>query len=178
MELFWSDQVIKNRAHFPSHSGFEWLAILFWLSQLKRKKLIRAEGEIKHCRIKQEGRLFIIGSAQFESLVDLINYYEVNPLYGQVHLRIPVTDDILTQMEQGLPIGEPTCNSDPSAKELKQDLYLVSDALMGPMGVCIQQSFISTSFIEIMFKLISFVSDYGQVAAKLPKSRRRRTEFP
>lgn len=147
----------KESGTFSISFRFEWIKILFWLSQLKRQKLNRAEGEIKHCRIKQEGRLFIIGSAQFESLVDLINYYEVNPLYGQVHLRIPVTDDILTQMEQGLPIGEPTCNSDPSAKELKQDLYLVSDALMGPMGVCIQQSFISTSFIEMTFKLICLV---------------------
>uniref|UniRef100_A0A8C6V3E2 1-phosphatidylinositol 4,5-bisphosphate phosphodiesterase gamma n=1 Tax=Neogobius melanostomus TaxID=47308 RepID=A0A8C6V3E2_9GOBI len=32
----------------------------------------RAEGKIKHCRIQQEGRLFMLGSsAEFESLVDL-----------------------------------------------------------------------------------------------------------
>lgn len=76
-----------------------------------------------------------MGTAQFESLVDLVNYYESNPLYGQVHLRIPVTEDTPAQMEQGLPLtGEQTSSSDPT--EVKQDLYLVSDALMGPMGVC------------------------------------------
>ena len=44
----------------------------------------RAERKIKHCLIKQEGRLFHIGSLQFESLVDLISYYEKNPLYRKV----------------------------------------------------------------------------------------------
>ncbi|KAJ8279988.1 hypothetical protein COCON_G00070540 [Conger conger] len=40
----------------------------------------RAEGKIKHCRIQQEGRLFMLGSsAEFESLVDLVSYYEKNP---------------------------------------------------------------------------------------------------
>lgn len=108
----------------------------------------RAEGEIKHCRIKQEGRLFFMGTAQFESLVDLINYYESNPLYGQVHLRIPVTEETIEQMEQGLPfIVEPTTSSsDPT--EVKQDgLYLVSDALMGPMGVIYIAS--QSSFLKL-----------------------------
>jgi phosphatidylinositol phospholipase C gamma-1 len=44
----------------------------------------RAEKMIKHCLIKQEGRLFLIGTAQFESLVDLIGYYEKHPLYRKV----------------------------------------------------------------------------------------------
>ena len=39
---------------------------------------------IKHCLVKQEGRLFAIGSAQFESLVDLIAYFEKHPLYKKV----------------------------------------------------------------------------------------------
>ncbi|CAG2109981.1 unnamed protein product, partial [Medioppia subpectinata] len=41
----------------------------------------RAENKIKHCRIKREGRLYLIGSAEFESLTELIEYYEKNPLY-------------------------------------------------------------------------------------------------
>lgn len=57
----------------------------------------RAEGKIKHCRIKQEGRLYIIGTAQFESLIDLISYYEKNPLYRKVRLRYPVTEEIVRQ---------------------------------------------------------------------------------
>ena len=40
--------------------------------------------QIKHCLIKQEGRLFIIGTAQFESLVELIQYYLKTPLYRKV----------------------------------------------------------------------------------------------
>ena len=44
----------------------------------------RAEKMIKHCLIKQEGRLFIIGTAQFENLVELINHYEKHPLYHKV----------------------------------------------------------------------------------------------
>jgi len=57
----------------------------------------RAEGKIKHCRIKQEGRLYIIGTAQFESLIDLVSYYEKNPLYRKVRLRYPVTEEIVRQ---------------------------------------------------------------------------------
>jgi hypothetical protein len=89
-----------------------------------------------------------MGTAQFESLVDLINYYQSNPLYGQVHLRIPVTEETIEQMEQGLPlIVEPTTSSsDPT--EVKQDgLYLVSDALMGPMGVIYIAS--QSSFLKL-----------------------------
>ncbi|XP_052746771.1 1-phosphatidylinositol 4,5-bisphosphate phosphodiesterase gamma-1 isoform X2 [Bicyclus anynana] len=41
----------------------------------------RSEKEIKHCRVKREGRLFSIGAVKFESLVELVAYYERNPLY-------------------------------------------------------------------------------------------------
>nr|ABM55782.1 phospholipase C gamma [Chaetopterus pergamentaceus] len=52
----------------------------------------RAEGKIKHCIIKQEGRLFTIGNAQFESLVELVNYYEKKPLYRKMKLKHPVNE--------------------------------------------------------------------------------------
>ena len=55
----------------------------------------RAEGKIKHCRIKQEGRLFMIGTAQFESLVELVNYYEKHPLYRKMKLRYPVNQTLV-----------------------------------------------------------------------------------
>ncbi|KAL7978816.1 hypothetical protein Chor_013305 [Crotalus horridus] len=56
----------------------------------------RAEGKVKHCRIKQEGRLFVLGtSAYFESLVELVNYYEKHPLYRKMRLRYPVTEELL-----------------------------------------------------------------------------------
>lgn len=61
----------------------------------------RAEKKIKHCLIKQEGRLFVIGTAQFESLVDLINYYETRPLYKKVCLKVPVNEELLSRAANG-----------------------------------------------------------------------------
>ncbi|KAJ8389025.1 hypothetical protein AAFF_G00124220 [Aldrovandia affinis] len=59
----------------------------------------RAEGKIKHCRIQQEGRLFMLGSsAEFESLVDLVSYYEKQPLYRKMRLRYPINEDTLDHM--------------------------------------------------------------------------------
>lgn len=60
--------------------------------------LYRADKKIKHCRIKREGRLYTIGSAEFESLVELINYYEQFPLYKKVKLSHPITEDSMSRM--------------------------------------------------------------------------------
>ncbi|CAB1324000.1 unnamed protein product [Coregonus sp. 'balchen'] len=58
-----------------------------------------AEGKIKHCRIQQEGRMFMLGSsAEFESLVDLVSYYEKHPLYRKMRLRYPINEDTLDRM--------------------------------------------------------------------------------
>uniref|UniRef100_A0A8D0GW24 1-phosphatidylinositol 4,5-bisphosphate phosphodiesterase gamma n=1 Tax=Sphenodon punctatus TaxID=8508 RepID=A0A8D0GW24_SPHPU len=58
----------------------------------------RAEGKIRHCRIKQEGRHFVLGtSAYFESLVELVNYYEKHPLFRKMKLRYPVTEELLSR---------------------------------------------------------------------------------
>ncbi|KAL8563654.1 hypothetical protein ACOMHN_055288 [Nucella lapillus] len=59
----------------------------------------RAEGKIKHCRIKLEGRLFLIGNAQFESLVELVCYYEKNPLYKKTKLRYAVNMQMVQRMD-------------------------------------------------------------------------------
>lgn len=59
----------------------------------------RAEGKIKHCRIKLEGRLFQIGNAQFESLVELVSYYEKNPLYKKMKLRYPVNQSVVERLD-------------------------------------------------------------------------------
>ncbi|XP_050360747.1 1-phosphatidylinositol 4,5-bisphosphate phosphodiesterase gamma-1 isoform X1 [Nymphalis io] len=55
----------------------------------------RTEKEIKHCRVKQDGRLFTIGTYNFENLVDLVSYYEKHPLYKKVKLWYPINDDIV-----------------------------------------------------------------------------------
>lgn len=44
-------------------------------------RFFRADNQIKHCRIKREGRLYIIGNEEFESLPELIEFYEKRPLY-------------------------------------------------------------------------------------------------
>jgi len=57
----------------------------------------RAEGKVKHCLIKKEGRLYTIGTAQFESLLELVAYYEKNPLYKNVKLKTAVTEELLSR---------------------------------------------------------------------------------
>ena len=61
------------------------------------------------CLIKKEGRLFLIGTAQFESLVDLVAHYEKNPLYKKVKLKTPVTEELLARRGNMSPggAGEP-----------------------------------------------------------------------
>ncbi|XP_077441364.1 1-phosphatidylinositol 4,5-bisphosphate phosphodiesterase gamma-1-like isoform X3 [Vanacampus margaritifer] len=59
----------------------------------------RAEGKIKHCRLHQDGGLFTLGSsAEFESLLDVVSYYEKHPLYRKMKLRYPINDDTLDRM--------------------------------------------------------------------------------
>ena len=61
----------------------------------------RAERKIKHCLIKKEGRLYIIGHVQFESLVDLVSYYEKHLLYRKVCLKVPVHEELLSRYRNG-----------------------------------------------------------------------------
>ncbi|XP_071446484.1 1-phosphatidylinositol 4,5-bisphosphate phosphodiesterase gamma-1 isoform X1 [Hetaerina americana] len=58
----------------------------------------RAEKKIKHCKIKLEGRLFAIGTVQFESLVELVNYYEHHPLYKKIKLWYPVSEEVVRRL--------------------------------------------------------------------------------
>lgn len=53
--------------------------------------------KVKHCRILQEGRLYVVDTTQFESLVSLVNYYIRNPLYRNVKLLYPVSQELLKQ---------------------------------------------------------------------------------
>ena len=57
---------------------------------------------MKHFRIQQEGRHFVLGtSAYFESLVELVTYYEKHPLYRKMKLRYPVTEELLERYSTG-----------------------------------------------------------------------------
>ncbi|XP_043562592.1 1-phosphatidylinositol 4,5-bisphosphate phosphodiesterase gamma-2 [Chiloscyllium plagiosum] len=56
----------------------------------------RAESKVKHCRINYEEGKYILGtSAEFDSLVELINYHKKHPLYRKMKLRYPVTEKML-----------------------------------------------------------------------------------
>jgi len=55
---------------------------------------------VKHCRITREDRLYTIGSATFESLNELVEYFKKNPLYKNMKLRYPVTEQLLAQHGQ------------------------------------------------------------------------------
>uniref|UniRef100_A0A3Q1HQV0 1-phosphatidylinositol 4,5-bisphosphate phosphodiesterase gamma n=1 Tax=Anabas testudineus TaxID=64144 RepID=A0A3Q1HQV0_ANATE len=58
----------------------------------------RAEGKIKHCRVQQEGQTVVLGTSEFDSLVDLISYYEKHPLYRKMRLRYPINDETLEKI--------------------------------------------------------------------------------
>lgn len=73
--------------------------------QMNTKSLIsclwfahRAEGKIKHCRVQQEGQTVVLGTSEFDSLVDLISYYEKHPLYRKMKLRYPINEDTLEKI--------------------------------------------------------------------------------
>ncbi|CAG7730788.1 unnamed protein product [Allacma fusca] len=55
----------------------------------------RAKNKIKHCVIKEDGRLFIVGQNKFETIVDLVTYYQKHAFYSGVCLKYPLTEDLL-----------------------------------------------------------------------------------
>ena len=58
----------------------------------------RAEGKIRHCRFVEEASQFTIGSASFETMTELISYYENNPLYRRMKLKYAINEEILKQI--------------------------------------------------------------------------------
>lgn len=47
-------------------------------------------------------------SAEFESLVDLVSYYEKHPLYRKMRLRYPINEDTLDRMGTAVSLGANT----------------------------------------------------------------------
>ena len=72
---------------------------------------------MKHCLVKKEGRLFVVGSAQYESLLELIAYYERHPLYNKVRLKLPVTEELVVQRRAG-PFSSSSSSSSPTNGEI------------------------------------------------------------
>ncbi|KAG8180062.1 hypothetical protein JTE90_016189 [Oedothorax gibbosus] len=58
----------------------------------------RAENKIRHCRISFEDHFYAIGTAQFENLPELVNYYEKHTLYRNTKLKYPINKDILIRI--------------------------------------------------------------------------------
>uniref|UniRef100_A0A8C1CGM2 Phosphoinositide phospholipase C n=1 Tax=Cyprinus carpio carpio TaxID=630221 RepID=A0A8C1CGM2_CYPCA len=57
----------------------------------------RGEGMVKHCRIHKEGSMYVLGnSSEFESLMELVDYFRKKPLYRKIKLRYPVTPELIT----------------------------------------------------------------------------------
>uniref|UniRef100_A0A8C5E9G0 1-phosphatidylinositol 4,5-bisphosphate phosphodiesterase gamma n=1 Tax=Gouania willdenowi TaxID=441366 RepID=A0A8C5E9G0_GOUWI len=65
----------------------------------------RAEGKIKHCRVQQEGQMVVLGTSEFDSLVDLISYFEKHPLYRKMKLRYPINEDTLEKIGTAVNYG-------------------------------------------------------------------------
>uniref|UniRef100_A0A671L5N5 Phosphoinositide phospholipase C n=1 Tax=Sinocyclocheilus anshuiensis TaxID=1608454 RepID=A0A671L5N5_9TELE len=56
----------------------------------------RCEGIVKHCRIHKEGSMYVLGtSSEFESLLELVDYFRKKPLYRKIKLRYPVTPELV-----------------------------------------------------------------------------------
>ncbi|TRY87126.1 hypothetical protein DNTS_008186 [Danionella cerebrum] len=56
----------------------------------------RGEGKVKHCRIHKDGSMYVLGtSSEFESLVELVDYFRKKPLYRKTKLRYPVTPELV-----------------------------------------------------------------------------------
>ncbi|XP_035012016.1 1-phosphatidylinositol 4,5-bisphosphate phosphodiesterase gamma-2 isoform X1 [Hippoglossus stenolepis] len=56
----------------------------------------RGDGKVKHCRIQKEGSMYLLGTTtEFESLVELVNYFKTRPLYRKIKLRYPVTPTLV-----------------------------------------------------------------------------------
>ena len=50
---------------------------------------------MKHCRIDVENEQYLLGSAGFDSLTELVQYYEVSPLFHGKTLKYPVNSEVL-----------------------------------------------------------------------------------
>ena len=55
----------------------------------------RSEEKVKHCCVSSGRRPYTNGLVQFQSLLELVVYYEKNPLYKKVKLKTAVMEELL-----------------------------------------------------------------------------------
>lgn len=72
------------------------LFLLCVFSVFTRFSSFRGDGKVKHCRIQKEGNMYLLDTTiEFESLVELVNYFRKKPLYRKIKLRYPVTPELV-----------------------------------------------------------------------------------
>lgn len=58
----------------------------------------RGDGKVKHCRIQKDGSMYMLGTTiEFQSLVELVNYFRKKLLYRKIKLRYPVTLELVSR---------------------------------------------------------------------------------
>lgn len=57
--------------------------------------------------MQQDGQAVVLGTSEFDSLVDLISYYEKHPLYRKMKLRYPINEDTLEKI--GTAVSDNKC---------------------------------------------------------------------
>ncbi len=56
----------------------------------------RIEKQIKHCRIKEEGRLLVVNPTQkFESVDKLVEFYYTHSFYKGLKLKHPINEELM-----------------------------------------------------------------------------------
>ena len=60
----------------------------------------RGGGNVRHCRIVKEGNQFIVGSAAFDSLSEIVDYYKANSLYRGQKLKYAVNEEVVKRMAE------------------------------------------------------------------------------
>lgn len=50
--------------------------------------------------VDEETGQYTIGSASFDSLSELVSYYESHPLYRRMKLKYAISEDVLTSLQE------------------------------------------------------------------------------
>jgi phosphatidylinositol phospholipase C gamma-1 len=80
----------------------------------------QAEGKVKHCQVKKDGRMFVVGDSEFDSLVAMVKYYFKNPLYRRMRLKYAVTDELIANAAQQ------------EEEDAQDDIYMSQQLYMTP----------------------------------------------
>ena len=85
----------------------------------------RAEGKIKHCRVRKEGRMYCIGDTEFDSMVEMVDYYTQHALYRKMKLRFAV-DEAMAQAQ---------AQANANAHDPDQDIYSSQSLYQTPNSI-------------------------------------------